>query len=73
MNGPQSFLATFLIQFHRVDNLDDMEAYISRIRESGRAGEQLLTIAKEAARDTWFGPSWKCRPSWVWLVYPSFS
>ena len=49
MNGPQSFLATFLIQFHRVDNLDDMEAYISRIRESGRAGEQLLTIAKEAA------------------------
>ena len=49
MNGPQSFLATFLIQFHRVDNLDDMQAYISRIRESGRAGDQLLTIAKEAA------------------------
>lgn len=49
MNGPQAFLATFLIQFHRVDTLEDMQAYISRIRESGRAGEQLLTIAKEAA------------------------
>ncbi len=49
MNGPQSFIATFLIQFHRVDTLSDMEAYISRIREAGRAGGQLLDHAKTAA------------------------
>ncbi|GGB76339.1 DUF885 domain-containing protein [Henriciella pelagia] len=49
MNGPQAFLATFLIQFHRVESLEDMEAYISRIRASGRAGGQLLDHAKTAA------------------------
>ncbi|WP_370235244.1 MULTISPECIES: DUF885 domain-containing protein [Henriciella] len=48
MNGPQAFLATFLIQFHRVESLEDMEAYISRIRASGRAGGQLLDHAKTA-------------------------
>ncbi|WP_084420300.1 DUF885 domain-containing protein [Henriciella litoralis] len=49
MNGPQAFIATFLIQFHRVDTLEDMEAYISRIKEAGRAGGQLLEHAKTAA------------------------
>ncbi|MEM5518785.1 DUF885 domain-containing protein [Henriciella sp. AS95] len=49
MNGPQAFIATFLIQFHRVDTLEDMEAYISRIREAGRAGGQLLEHAKTAS------------------------
>ena len=48
MNGAQSFLPTLLIQFHRVDTAEDMEAYISRISEGARAGNQLLTIAKEA-------------------------
>lgn len=49
MNGAQSFLPTILIQFHRVDNADDMEAYISRISEGARAGDQLVAIAKESA------------------------
>ncbi len=49
MNGAQSFLPTVLIQFHRVDNEVDMEAYISRISEGARAGNQLLEIAKESA------------------------
>ena len=49
MNGAQSFLPTILIQFHRVDNAADMEAYISRISEGARAGSQLLEIAKESA------------------------
>ena len=49
MNGAQSFLPTILIQFHRVDNEADMEAYISRISEGARAGNQLLEIAKESA------------------------
>ena len=48
MNGAQSFLPTLLIQFHRVDTAEDMEAYISRISEGARAGRQLLTIAREA-------------------------
>lgn len=49
MNGPQAFIATFLIQFHRVDDLADMEAYISRIKAAGRAGGQLLEHAKTAS------------------------
>lgn len=49
MNGAQSFLPTVLIQFHRVDNESDMEAYISRISEGARAGDQLLDVAKESA------------------------
>ena len=49
MNGAQSFLPTVLIQFHQVDNADDMKAYISRISEGARAGRQLLDIAKESA------------------------
>ncbi|MEQ8558618.1 MAG: DUF885 domain-containing protein [Henriciella sp.] len=48
MNGAQSFLPTLLIQFHRVDTAEDMEAYISRIKEGSRALEQLMTIAEEA-------------------------
>ncbi|WP_084397527.1 DUF885 domain-containing protein [Henriciella aquimarina] len=48
MNGAQSFLPTLLIQFHQVDNAEDMEAYVSRIEESARAIDQLLEIAKEA-------------------------
>ncbi|MGB3625860.1 MAG: DUF885 domain-containing protein [Henriciella sp.] len=49
MNGAQSFLPTVLIQFHQVDDADDMEAYISRINEGARAGRQLIEIAKESA------------------------
>lgn len=49
MNGAQAFLPTVLIQFHKVDTADDMEAYISRIGEGARAGRQLIEIAEESA------------------------
>ena len=33
MNGAQSFVPTFLINFHRVDDKSDMEAYVARIKD----------------------------------------
>ena len=47
MSGPQSFLATFLINFHRVEGVSDMEAYVARLVALERAMDQLLTIAEE--------------------------
>jgi uncharacterized protein (DUF885 family) len=35
-----------LIAFHRVDDTADLEAYVARIRESGRALRQLIEISK---------------------------
>ncbi len=49
MQGAHAFLPQVLIAFHPVDNLSDMEAYISRIREAGRAVEQLIVRAKQNA------------------------
>ncbi|MAN45212.1 MAG: DUF885 domain-containing protein [Alphaproteobacteria bacterium] len=49
MNGPQSFAPTFMINFHRVDTPEDMQAYISRLKEIGRAMDQAIDIAKESA------------------------
>ena len=46
MQGPQAFLAQFLIAFHKVEEPSDMEAYISRIDGGARALGQLLDIAK---------------------------
>ncbi len=46
MQGPQAFLAQFLIAFHKVDEPSDMEAYISRIGGGARALGQLLETAK---------------------------
>lgn len=48
-NGIQAFAAQFLINFHRVDNLSDMQAYITRISGISRAIDQLLVRAKENA------------------------
>ncbi|KCZ56230.1 hypothetical protein HY29_09260 [Hyphomonas beringensis] len=50
MNGLQSFAPTFMINFHRVDSAEDMQAYISRLKEMGRALDQAVGIAKESAR-----------------------
>jgi len=41
-NNPLSFPITFLQNIHRVDDVKDAEAYISRINGLGKAGEQLL-------------------------------
>jgi uncharacterized protein (DUF885 family) len=47
MRGLHAQLPTLLINFHKVDSLSDMNAYISRIQESGRAMNQLVDRAKE--------------------------
>jgi uncharacterized protein (DUF885 family) len=47
MRGLHARLPTALINFHKVDSLADMTAYISRIQESGRAINQLVERAKE--------------------------
>jgi uncharacterized protein (DUF885 family) len=49
MSGVHSFLPQLLIAFHRVDDASDMEGYINRIRESGRAMRQLIEISKKNA------------------------
>lgn len=49
MNGAQSFVPTFLINFHKVDDRSDMEAYISRIIDVEPRMNELLEIAREAA------------------------
>jgi uncharacterized protein (DUF885 family) len=49
MSAIHSFLPQLLIAFHRVDDVPDMEGYINRIRESGRALRQLTEISKKNA------------------------
>lgn len=49
MSAVHSFLPQLLIAFHRVEDASDMEGYINRIRESGRALRQLIEIAKKNA------------------------
>ncbi len=49
MGGSHSFFPTFMINYHRVDTLSDMEAYISRLHEVGRALEQELEKAQSNA------------------------
>ncbi len=49
MSAVHSFLPQLLIAFHRVDDVSDMEGYINRIRESGRALRQLTEISKKNA------------------------
>lgn len=49
MNGLQAFLTQFLINFHKVDELTDMQAYNKRITGVSKALSDLLVIAKENA------------------------
>ncbi len=42
MNGAQSFVATFLINFHKVDDEKDYLAYVSRLQKLPVAFDQLL-------------------------------
>src|SRR5690606_28225268 len=46
MRGMHTQLPNILINFHKVDSVEDMEAYISRIKESGRAMNQLVDRTK---------------------------
>ncbi|NJB71520.1 uncharacterized protein (DUF885 family) [Saonia flava] len=49
MRGMHTRLPSYLINFHKVDSLADMNAYVSRIQETGRAMNQLVDRAKEQA------------------------
>ncbi|TVZ15655.1 DUF885 domain-containing protein [Maribacter sp. MAR_2009_72] len=49
MRGMHTRLPSYLINFHKVDSIADMNAYISRIKETGRAMDQLVVRAKEQA------------------------
>ena len=46
MSAIHAFFPQLLIAFHRVDDAADLEAYVARIRESGRAVRQLIEISK---------------------------
>lgn len=49
MNAVHSFFPQLLIAFHRVEDAADMEAYISRIKGTAVALDQLITLSKENA------------------------
>jgi len=56
MTSIHTRLPNMLINFHKVDSLQDMEAYISRVEKMGRASEQLLTRAKSQAENNILPP-----------------
>ena len=49
MNGIQSFVPTFLINFHRVENADDLRAYIARINDVAPRMREALDIATKSS------------------------
>ena len=49
MRGAQSFLPTFLINFHKVDDEKDYLAYVSRLQKVETAFDQLLERARASA------------------------
>ena len=51
MRGAHTQLPQFLINFHRVDDLSDMRAYIARIGEAARMLRQTLERARLAAQE----------------------
>ncbi len=51
MNGIHSFLPTLMMQFHKVEQESDMQAYVSRLSEIGRGMNQLIDRAKVVAEE----------------------
>ncbi|MGY1520142.1 DUF885 domain-containing protein [Luteimonas sp. A482] len=51
MQGAQSFLPTFLINFHKVETEADYLAYLARLQEARRAMTQMLELARRNAGD----------------------
>ena len=49
MNGIQSFVPTFLINFHRVETADDMRAYIERVRAVSPRMQEAIENASRGA------------------------
>lgn len=51
LGGPEAWLPTFLINFHKVASEEDMRAYIKRIAGLARAMDQVLEQGKLKAED----------------------
>ncbi len=49
MRGTHSFLPTLMMQFHKVEDESDMQAYVSRLSAIGRGMNQLIERAKVIA------------------------
>lgn len=49
MSAVHSFFPQLLIAFHKVEDTEDMDNYVNRIKESGRALEQLIDLSKMSA------------------------
>jgi uncharacterized protein (DUF885 family) len=47
--GPHAYLPNFLINFHRVDTVADLDAYVSRLKEIDRMFAQLLERSRAAS------------------------
>ncbi len=47
--GPHAFLPNFLINFHRVDTVAELQNYVSRLSEFDRVFQQLLERSREAS------------------------
>ena len=58
MNGAQSQLPAFLINIHRVTNVSDAEAYVSRINGIGPGIDTLTQQSKERADADVMPPDW---------------
>ncbi|MFC6977452.1 DUF885 domain-containing protein [Microbulbifer taiwanensis] len=51
LGGPEAYLPNFLINIHKVESAEDMQAYIARIDGLSRAMNQLLERAQLSAKD----------------------
>jgi len=51
MNGVHTYFPTFMLSFHKVENFEDMQAYVSRLSQLGRAMNQLVARAKLSASE----------------------
>ena len=49
MSGIQSFIPTFLINFHRVEDEDDLRAYVARIKDVAPRMQEMLETAQKSA------------------------
>lgn len=58
MNGAQSEGPAFLINIHRVDTLEDAEAYVSRLQGIDAFLDQAITEAKERQAQGVLPPKW---------------
>jgi uncharacterized protein (DUF885 family) len=60
MNGAQSQYPAFLINIHRVSNLAEARAYVSRLERMGAAIDQAIANARASAAEG------VAPPKWVW-------